>query len=668
MKTKRFINKYKNKYKPIFLALFCTVCLCCEKAEAVTVYALSASKGLLASENLGKSWRSDSDGLPAGTVPLHIRIGKDLQYLATESSGLFARKEGSGKWISISPPDFRLRRQFSETSAYRKISAIAIDPNDGKSIAAATKHGIYRSRDGGASWQEISLKGLGERNYVTALCIEGDSLYAGTSFNGFYGMDEKGRRFVKSSKGLPQEPYSGNLVFTEELSSVAKHNGSLYAGFRFGGGGFVKTSGKASWTSLSLPKPKGTAGPAAFKDDVLYATSGSDVFIRRSEASKWEKRSLNDFLKEPLPEEEIGCCVLYDKSGELPVLHFYPAQKRRISAAKASAEKRAIYSSIWAIRKRLDSYIRLIKKTGMNAIVVDMKDDFGNIYYPTSLQTAQDINAAKKPAAVKTIIEKLHKENIFAIARVVVFKDERLFRGYNSKYAIKDSASGGPWQGAKGEYWVDPHSKFVQDYNIAVGAELEKLGFDEIQFDYIRFPSDGPVGRCVYSFKQDKVMYKSEILSEFLLRAKSAINIPISTDIYGFNSWYSFGNWIGQDMEEFGRIVDAVCPMVYPSHFGTRFYMQGPRETRSYRIVYDGALRAADITAGSVYIRPYLQGFRLMSPTWGTGYIQNQSQAAADGGCSGFTFWNASGDYSMVEKALYRKKLDIKPSNDKRLP
>jgi len=120
---------------------------------------------------------------------------------------------------------------------------------------------------------------------------------------------------------------------------------------------------------------------------------------------------------------------------------------------------------------------------------------------------------------------------------------------------------------------------------------------------------------------------------------------------HSFNNFhidYHFGNWIGQDMEAFSRIVDVICPMVYPSHFGSRFYSREPHETRPFFIVHDGGVRAMKLTKHSAIIRPYLQAFNMLSPTWGPGYIKKQLSGAEESGCCGFTFWNAMGNYSMV--------------------
>lgn len=645
--------------KKNFLAGLCLFSLiCCSANSQIApriMYALVNDTGVLKSTNEGRSWKNDNDGLPKNIVPLELEITGKIQYLTTKNSGLFRRDNPDSDWTAVSSPDFLRRSIYFTDTEYRKISAFAVDKKNPLNIALATKHSIYRSIDGGQNWELLSLAGLDTRNYITALEISGNELYVGTSFNGFYAL--AGKKFQKMNKGLPQEPYAKGLYFTEELVSIAKHDNTIYAGFRFGKGLYSKSSSAGNWQKLyKIDSGLDTARRITINEGNVYLSIGRRLFKQTDKSSTWQEILMPSSVKIKTTEG-VSAIIIADKIGNLPPLYFYqnfdqtPTPKK-IETNRKAADKRAIYSNVWSIRKKLDYYITMMQKTGLNAIVIDMKDDFGDIYYPTSIQTAKDIGASKKPLDIPVILEKLHANNIYVIARLVVFKDERLHKGYNGKFAIKNSKTGAPWRGAPGEFWVDPYAKPVQDYNLSVALELEKLGFDEIQFDYIRFPSDGNISQCLYTYRKDPAMYKSEILADFLQRAKQTLSIPVSTDIYGFNSWYSFGNWIGQDMEEFARIVDVISPMVYPSHFGNLFYMNGPRAERSYRIVYDGGQRALAITNNSTYMRPYIQGFKLFSPTWGPEYIKNQAKAALDSKCDGFIFWNAAGDYAMVEKGL----------------
>jgi len=619
-------------------------------------YLLNSSQGVLFSDNGGSSWKTVNKGLPAGTVPLRLHTAGGHRYLVTMGQGIFHRKGDRGDWQSRNSPDFKKRSQFFNNPGYRKISAFAVDPTDANKLALATKHTLYRSGNGGETWQRVVTPGLHSRNYITSLALRNNRIYIGTSFNGYYRWYRG--RFRRLNRGLPQEPYSGSLHFTEEMTVLSHDSqGALYAGFRFGGQLRRLNPGARRWQTIISP-PGGssfeTVHQITWHRETLYLSRGSSVYLKGSKGSPWQKLSLTSFLTSFDNKKSNLSLTLISDDNSLPELFYHLGRYQRRDLRVSGKGRHSIYASVPAVRKKLGRLIKTIKSGGMNAIVIDMKDDFGRLYYPTSIKTAQEIRSARRPAPVRRILQRLKKNNIYTIARIVIFKDEKLFKAYRGKYAIKDRRSGKPWRGSPHEYWVDPHSKFVQDYNINIARELEFLGFDEIQFDYIRFPSDGPTWRCSFSFKKDKKMYKSEILEDFLTRARNALSVPISTDIYGFNSWYSFGNAIGQDMEAFSRIVDVISPMVYPSHFGNRFYMKGKREKRPFRIVYDGGMRAVRIADPAVTMRPYIQAFRMMSPTWGPGYIINQVEGAKQSGCSGFTFWNARGDYKMVRRALQR--------------
>jgi hypothetical protein len=304
------------------------------------------------------------------------------------------------------------------------------------------------------------------------------------------------------------------------------------------------------------------------------------------------------------------------------------------------------------LKKNTNKLIRTLKLSGHNALVVDIKDDWGKIHIPMPKKLLKGIQNPRKNLWIKKRLKSLHDNNIYVIARLVIFKDKQLYNAFNHKYAIWNKHTNSPWKGNEKEYWVDPFAPFVRNYNIKVAQETAKLGFDEIQFDYIRFPSDGPTHKCFFRYKENKDTYKSEILADFLQQASNSIDVPISVDIYGFNGCYKFGNTIGQDIDVYARFADAVCPMVYPSHFGSRYMNRGPRSQRPYNIVYSSGIRSLYLSNYQAIIRPYIQAFNYISPTWGTDYIRFQIDAVNKSNCSGYTFWNAAGEYKMVKKAL----------------
>jgi len=572
-------------------------------------------------------------------------------FMTTASQGIFRFDHEKNIWEDVSSPLFKTRSIYSRPQKYRKISAFAMDRSDPRHLVCATKHEIYESFDRGSSWQRLSRAGLGDRNYVTALAVLKKTVVAGTSFSGIY--LSRGNSFSQLNTGLPGEPYSAALKFYDEVASldITEKAASLYAGFA-SGKGIYELKNSASWVQVYRPVEAGmfTAVTAiSVNGEKITASIGAGLY---SAASSFRKENIRlDFSA--IDKEKITGIIAASAETH-PSIIFIDYHDTKKTQKPLTDEKKAIYANVQVTRKNLSGLLDSIEACRFNAIVIDMKDDFGSLYFPTENATAHRIGAVKNPLPVKKILARLKSRGIYAIARVVVFKDRELYRGLQNRYAINNSATGLPWKGTKGEFWVDPFSLFVHEYNISLAKELEELGFDEIQFDYIRFPSDGPVHLCRFPAQKLPGTYKSEILADFLYRARREISIPLSTDIYGFNSWYRFGNSIGQDMEEFARFVDFICPMVYPSHFGNRFYMAGKREDRSYRIIHDGGMRARAIAPRAV-IRPYLQAFKLFSPTWGTGYILNQYNGARDSGCAGFTYWNASGNYQVLRQAFQQK-------------
>jgi hypothetical protein len=488
--------------------------------------------------------------------------------------------------------------------------------------------------------------------YITALHYSDNNLYVGTSYDGFYKIS--GNTAKNLSANLPFEPYSKTMRFFEQISVIKSNLDSLYLGLYFGAGAFSCNKNQFAWKSLldkNFINPYDTVDDIAFVNNKLLISCGG--FLYSNENGKLTK---DDSYKNILVKSEKPDCLLVDISSEKSI--FLQLNKPSISTKsknKMSSAKKAIYTNLPYINKNLNSIIKQMNDSKLNSVVIDMKDDFGNVLFDSKNTTAKDINAIRKNVDVLKILKSLKDNNIYSVARIVTFKDEKLFLGYSGKYAIKNVRDGSPWRGVPGEFWVDPHSEFVQNYNIALAKELQDLGFDEIQFDYIRFPSDGAIGNCYYSFRKHPDTYKSEVVTDFIRLAKKSLSVPVSVDIYGFNSWYYFGNSIGQDMEELSVYADVICPMVYPSHFGGYFYSKYPHDIRPYKIVLDGGFRSIALSDSSVSIRPYLQAFKMMSPTWGSGYILHQINGAFESNCDGYTFWNAGGDYKILFNALLIK-------------
>ncbi len=620
------------------------------KDKSIIVY--NTSEGLLSFE--GKKSKSINANIPKNLIPVDFILDDNSNYyLSTLQSGIF-RSDGSGSWENIAPIEFKRRTTLDDVSEFRKISSFDVFENK---IIAATKHSLYLSVDKGKTWSSISLSGIerGEWRYFTAVTLFNDKPVAGTATNGIF---LKSSKFKNISKGLPEEPTNKTSIFYESISKIAIHKNKLYAGFYFGKGIFMSPDSGKSWIDLKLPlknKDLSAVHSIKFSGELIYAGTSEGIFYKNLKEKEWKKHSISETITGIFNISGNLIALITVDDVKLTVKNDISGNNFLIEKTNA-ADKKAIYTSVWTLNKKSGLLLETMKKTGINSIVIDLKDDNGNFFMDTADATANEIRAVNRKIDMKKFIKFFHDNGIYVIARMVVFKDKQLYNSYNNKYAIWDSKTKQPWKGSVvHEFWCDPYSKFVQNYNIALAKEAENAGFDEIQFDYIRFPTDGSIFRCEFRHAIDKDAYKSESLADFLQKAQSEISIPISTDIYGFNAWYNFGNIMGQDIEIFSLYVDAISPMMYPSHYGNKFYAVYPQTERPYEIVYHNSIRARYLSSGRVRIRPYIQAFNLLSPTWGPGYINSQLKAVEESETDGFIFWNAAGEYNMLIKAAEAK-------------
>lgn len=332
-------------------------------------------------------------------------------------------------------------------------------------------------------------------------------------------------------------------------------------------------------------------------------------------------------------------------------------------------------------RARFDA---VMDERKLDMLVIDLKDDYGRLRYEPKDPLVRSMGRWVAPLDVESFVREYKAKGRYLVARIVVFKDQHLHEAAGGAYAVWDGKENKPWRGYRnvrveapaagtpaapgqapgtapapafereyyGEYWVDPYSEKVWEYNVAIAREIVALGFDEVQFDYIRFPTDGVnLGDAQYRWR-DRGMDMESALMSFLSFARKNIEAPISIDIYGANGWYRSGVRTGQDVELLARYVDVIAPMFYPSHFEQSFMAYEPAVLRPYRIYKIGTLRNAYIARRKTVIRPYLQAFFLnvrydrefYNPT----YVALQVDGVRDATNEGLTFWNNIGRYDDI--------------------
>ncbi|HEU4787103.1 MAG TPA: putative glycoside hydrolase, partial [Gemmatimonadaceae bacterium] len=230
---------------------------------------------------------------------------------------------------------------------------------------------------------------------------------------------------------------------------------------------------------------------------------------------------------------------------------------------------RALYVNRWASqsKRRMAKLIATADSTEINALVIDMKDEFGLNYKSANPAYEKNAGTAARIRDLRALLDTLKAHKIFAIARIVVFKDS-VTADRHPEWTIRRT-DGSVWRDKKGLAWVNPYHKELWDYNIGVAEELVKLGFGEIQFDYIRFPEPYPsLPKQVFAGSDN--MSKPEALAEFLKQAKTRINklgVRSTADVFGLVTTVGGALEVGQEWEKISPNVDVVLPMAYPSHY-----------------------------------------------------------------------------------------------------
>ena len=330
------------------------------------------------------------------------------------------------------------------------------------------------------------------------------------------------------------------------------------------------------------------------------------------------------------------------------VLPFFPLAVQAQELAPAStATLRGVHFTGWAAgsTKARRRFLGEMKAAGFNAVVIALKDSDGHEFVrdvPFAAKTGAYLNAIPDlPGAVRDFKE----QGIYTIARVAVFKDDHLAR------ARPDLAvhfpDGSLWVGDKGVAWADPYRHEVWDYVIDVASRAAAAGFDEIQFDYIRFPSDGKTRLCRYS-KEHTPATASAALRDFLTLARSRLKplgVKISIDTFGLTTSVDNGMGIGQTLDRMADLVDYVSPMMYPSHYAKGEYGLKNPNRQPYLTVHHGIQDALTRIKDPAKLRPYLQDFSL-GVRYTPAHVRAQIRAAEELGVRGWILWNPGNHYT----------------------
>jgi len=314
-----------------------------------------------------------------------------------------------------------------------------------------------------------------------------------------------------------------------------------------------------------------------------------------------------------------------------------------------SIKIKALYLTFWGANihsKTVARALKIIDKTEVNTLVVDVKNEYGSTSFRTSFAQANDYGASKDRTIgnIEDFVKLMKSKNIYLIARVVVFKDE-LQAVNNEDYAIKRE-DGTIWRNHDKMAWVDPFDKRSHDYTISIAEEAAKVGFDEINFDYIRFPAKANLKLKKESTEENRLKAIETFLSSAQNRLRK-YGVFISVDTYGNICWVDDDTGIGQTVTSLAKHSDYISPMLYPSGFaGGNFGFKHPSE-HPYEVIHRSVTNIHE-TIDSVRIRPWLQYFKDYAHKkrpYNKYEVTEQIRATDDSNTSGWMFWSPSSKY-----------------------
>lgn len=344
------------------------------------------------------------------------------------------------------------------------------------------------------------------------------------------------------------------------------------------------------------------------------------------------------------------------------------APKPEVKHVPAPASVRGLYMTacVAGTSSWRDSIAKLVKDTELNTILIDIKDATGTITLVDEiLQDSASVSKGCKVAGLQDFIKELHEANIYVIGRISVFQDP-YYTLLRPDLAVKSKSTGGVWKDYKGLSFIDVGAKPYWDHVVDIAKRSYEIGFDEINFDYIRYPSDGPMSDTDYSWGMTKtvgttttMMTKPEALESFfkyLHEQLGGTGMKLSADLFGMTTTVTEDMNIGQVLERALPYFDYIDPMVYPSHYPKTWNGFANPADHPYEVIKIAMQSAVDremvwrtengiATSTPSKMRPWLQDFDL-GADYGVKEVRDQIQATYDTGIAGWLVWNAGNKYT----------------------
>jgi hypothetical protein len=313
----------------------------------------------------------------------------------------------------------------------------------------------------------------------------------------------------------------------------------------------------------------------------------------------------------------------------------YPREVRGVHVTMALA----------SIPGKLDQYIAL-KRDGLNTIELDVKDENGQVGFdPVGVPLAGELGAAHRYYDPEHVAAKIHAAGLYLIGRVVTFEDPILSAG-DPALAIR-RADGSRWLSASGLGWTNPYDRRVWRYDVGIAAAAARAGFDEIQFDYVRFPSDGDLSQIRYPGSHPQPMgWTVPLFAKYAAARLHPLGVRVSADVFGLAATRNLG--IGQFPRRLAPYLDTIYPMVYPSHYVSGEYgIVDPNSRPGVTVAYSLRDFRSKLEGRKTQIIPWLQDFTL-GRSYSLADVQDEIQSARLEHSRGFMLWNPEGVYTVA--------------------
>ena len=341
----------------------------------------------------------------------------------------------------------------------------------------------------------------------------------------------------------------------------------------------------------------------------------------------------------------------------------------RLSPADV-AVVRGLYVNRWAAQSpaRMRSLIAIADTTEINGFVIDLKDEFGLNYRSGDPKVSRNAGNSGAIPRLGPLLDTLHARGILPIARIVVFKDSVAAR-VNSDHTIR-RPDGAPWRDKEGLMWVNPYDREIWEYNIRVAEEAVRLGFPEIQFDYIRFPEPyASLPKQVFPGADS--LSKPKALAAFLKEACGRIQKlggRCTADVFGLVTTVPGALEIGQSWESLAPVTDVLLPMVYPSHYPRGAFGIDRPNADPYTVIKVAITRARERNSAiglpvAEQVRPWLQAFSLGQPPYEAHHVREQKRGVYDAGYDGWVLWHPGTKYGPFLAALEKELVSRKKSS-----